>query len=126
MAYRFERMHVWNDARRFVVLVYRITKMLPKSEQFALSDQLRRAAISIVLNIAEGSDRKSDIEFIRYLRIAVTSVNEVVAGMYIAKDLLYIDDRLFEEVYSSANALSLRLNALIRSIRKSQISGRKP
>ncbi|MBI2334666.1 four helix bundle protein [Candidatus Daviesbacteria bacterium] len=65
MKFRFENLQVWQDARSFVNHIYFITKKFPVDERFGLIDQLRRAAVSIALNIAEGSDRKSDIEFRR-------------------------------------------------------------
>lgn len=74
MTYRFENLEVWKLARQFVNVIYTITKDFPKEEQFDLISQIRRAALSIVLNITEGNDRKSDVEFIRFLRISYTSM----------------------------------------------------
>jgi four helix bundle protein len=70
MSYRFENLQVWQLAREFTKVIYEITKIFPKDELYCLTSQMRRASVSIVLNIAEGSDRKSDVEFIRFLRIA--------------------------------------------------------
>jgi four helix bundle protein len=84
-----------------------------------LIDQIRRAAVSIALNISEGSDKKSDAEFIRYLRISAGSVNEVVTALYIAVDLKYLNKDDFGKLYRSANILAAKLNALINSIKKS-------
>ena len=124
MAYRFERLKVWGDARQFVTFVYQLTANFPGRERFALTDQLCRAAISIVLNIAEGSEKKSDVDFVRFLRIATGSLNEVVAGLYIALDLAYISKETFDDLYQKANILSSRLNALIRTIKLSGSSKR--
>lgn len=118
MSYRFENLDVWKLAREFVNLIYTITKQFPKDELFSITNQLRRAALSILLNITEGSDRKSDVEFIRFLRIAYTSMEEVLAACYIAKDQMYIDEKTFNEIYEKSNILGRKLNALINSLKK--------
>lgn len=86
-------------------VIYTITKTFPKDEVFGLISQLRRAALSVLLNITEGSDRKSDVEFIRFLRIAYTSMEEVIAACYIALDQGYISKERFDYVYNSSNIL---------------------
>lgn len=118
MSFRFEKLTVWQDARILISKIYRITKSFPKEERFGLIDQLRRAAVSIALNIAEGSDRKSDIEFKRYLRMAITSCEEGVTALYIALDQKYIDKKEFDILYDEANALVAKINALIRSLKQ--------
>lgn len=117
MGFRFEKLNVWQEARKFTGEVYKITKNFPKEERFGLTDQLRRAAVSIALNIAEGSDRKSDIEFRRYLRMAITSCEEVVTALYISLDQNYLNKKDFDILYEDANRLVARMNALIRSLR---------
>jgi len=114
--FRFEKLEVWQDGRKFVKEIYLLSDKFPNNEKFCLIDQIRRAAVSIVLNIAEGSDRKSDIEFKRFLRMAITSTEEVVSVLYIALDLKYIDDKTFEPAYLKANQLVAKINALINAI----------
>lgn len=116
MSFRFEKLSVWQDARRFVNEVYRVTRLFPKEERFGLTDQLRRAAVSIALNIAEGSDRKSDLEFKRFLRMAIGSCEEVVTALYIAIDQKYLGKGNFDSLYQDANYLVARINALIKSL----------
>ena len=94
--YRFEKLDVWKDAREFVTLVYKITENFPSKEKFGLIDQIRRAAISIVLNIAEGSAGRSDAEFKRFLKMAQGS--------------------LHDQVYDFSQKLNARLNALIKKL----------
>ena len=118
MSFRFEKLGVWQDARKFAGKIYRITSKFPKSEIFGLVDQLRRAAVSVALNITEGSDRKSDKDFARYLRMAITSAEEVVTALYISLDQKYISTTEFDELYADANSLVARINALIRSLKK--------
>lgn len=119
MSFRFEKLNVWKDARVFVLHIYEITKIFPNEERFGLIDQLRRAVVSVILNITEGSDRKSDLEFRRFLRMAITSVEEVVTGLYLSLDLNYINQEQFKEIYKEANMLVARINALIKSLSKS-------
>lgn len=113
MFFRFENLEIWKLAREFIVEIYKITRKFPKDELFGLIAQLRRAAISIILNIAEGSDRKSDKEFKRFLRISITSLEEVVTGLYIALDQNFITKDEFNHLYQLGNQLAAKINALI-------------
>lgn len=106
MSFRFEQLTVWQDARLFASHVYEVTKSFPQSEQFGLTTQLRRAAISVALNIAEGSMRRSDIEFKRYLRVSLGSLNEVVTALYIAKDERYLNQQAFDRLYGESNMVA--------------------
>ena len=119
MAYRFENLEVWKLSRNFANDIYAITKQFPKQEVYGLVSQLRRAAVSIMLNIAEGTERGSDKEFVRFLRIAKTSLHEVVAACSIASDQEYIDQTKFDRMYRSSNTLSAKINALINYLSKS-------
>ena len=118
MSFRFEKLEVWQQARKFAVKIYKVTSDFPKDERFSLVDQLRRAVISIALNIAEGSDRKSDKEFIRFLRVAIGSIEEVITGLYISFDLEYLSKEEFDKLYEEANILASRINALINKLKK--------
>ncbi|MBI2621257.1 MAG: four helix bundle protein [Candidatus Levybacteria bacterium] len=90
----------------------------PSEEKFGLTNQIRRAAISIALNIAEGSDKKSDAEFKRFLRMAIGSCEEVITGFYIALDQKYVPEKDFDIIYEQANMLVAKLNALVKSLNK--------
>lgn len=114
--FRFEKLTVWSDARKFVSLIYKITDSFPSRERFGLVDQIRRAAVSISLNIAEGSNKNSDPDFRRFLRMAQGSVNEVVTGLYLALDQKLLNQKQFDEAYEFALILNAKLNALIKSI----------
>lgn len=114
--FRFEKLEVWRDAREFVSLVYEVTSTFPSKEQLGLINQIRRAAVSIVLNIAEGSTKGSDIDFRRYLKIAQGSVNEVVAGFYIALDQKFIDEKHFEQIYDFSLKINSKLNAFMKAL----------
>lgn len=114
--FRFEKLRVWQEGRNFVSVVYKITDTFPKEEKFALTDQLRRAVVSIILNIAEGSDTKSDLHFKRYLRSSLGSNNEVVSCLYIALDMGYLNKEKFDILYKEANKIAAMLNAMINSL----------
>ena len=120
MTYRFEQLEIWQMARKFVNEIYSLTKIFPKEETFGLTIQIKRAALSIMLNITEGSDRKSDIEFVRFLRIAYTSMEEVIAGLYIALDQNYIEQAEFEITYHNSNELGKKINSLIKYLKNNQ------
>lgn len=85
--HKFKKLTVWQRSIQFVSLIYKITSGFPKEEKYGLVDQIRRAAVSICLNIAEGSGAGSDPEFIRFLRMAQRSAYEVIAALEIAINL---------------------------------------
>lgn len=113
MYYNFEKLGVWAESRIFIKKIYILLNKLPKIENYIICDQIKRASISIALNIAEGSDKRSKKEFIRYLRISLGSINEVVTALYIVRDLEYINDTDFKSLYDYSHKLSAMINALI-------------
>lgn len=90
MEFSFERLKVWELSREIVREVYTLTKLFPNDERFGLIDQLRRAAVSIPSNIAEGSGRKSFKDQAHFVEIAYGSLMEVCCQLTVAVDLLYI------------------------------------
>jgi four helix bundle protein len=100
MAFKFEELKIWQKALEISFRVNELTKSFPKDEIFVLTSQIKRAADSISLNIAEGSTGQSDAEFNRFLGIAMRSAIEVVACLYIAKKREIIRDDQFKELYS--------------------------
>ena len=109
-------MNVYKEALGFVDFVYEITRSWPKSGLFSLIDQLRRAAISIVLNIAEGTSRTSK-DFKHFLSTARGSVYECVAILTIAFNRKYIDKEKFDVGYEYCNKLARMLTALKKSLK---------
>jgi len=87
----FEELKVWQKSREVVLDVYQITSTFPSHEKFGLVSQLRRAAVSVAANIAEGSRRSSDIELTRFLDIADGSLAEVECLMILSRDIGFID-----------------------------------
>ena len=111
---RFEEIEVWKLSRKLVKDVYEITNMGIFSKDFGLRDQIRRCAVSIPSNIAEGYERKSKVEFIRFLYIAKGSAGEVRTQLYLAKDINYIDDRTFDELFKKCEEISKSLSGFIK------------
>ncbi len=111
----FEKLDVYKDARAYVVKVYSILRQFPKEEQFALCDQLRRAAVSITSNIAEGISRESLKEKIHFLEISYGSLLETFSQFQIACDLGYIPKENVEEIKQDVQKIANKLNALSKS-----------
>ena len=100
--FKFEELEIWKQAVKFASAIYGLTRGFPAEERFGLTQQLRNAAISISLNIAEGSGRYHNKDFLRFLQIVIGSLYEVVSGLFIAKNEEYISDRDFKNAYSEA------------------------
>jgi len=113
--FNFEKLNVYKEAVAFSKEVYRITKEFPKEEVFGLTSQLRRAATSIALNIAEGSSLTKN-EFKNFLRRARGSDYECIPIMEIALANEYVTQRQYQYVYEQCNKLAKLLNGLIKSI----------
>lgn len=118
--FRFERIDAWQLARAFNRSVYRASRGFPKGETFALTSQIRRASVSILSNIAEGSGRNSDADFAHFLEIAYGSLMEVVSQMYIALDEKYLGEAEFRALADEADMLAGKIAALAKAL------GRKP
>ena len=95
----FENLTVWQDACKFTNKIYNLTNKFPKEELYGLTSQIRRAAVSIMSNIAEGFDRRSDKELSNFLSIARGSSSEVHNDLCIALDLKYISEEEFKKMY---------------------------
>jgi len=110
---RFEEMNSWQSARELVRLIYEVTKQSEFSRDFGLRDQIRRAVISVMSNIAEGFGTGSDAEFVRFLGYARRSVSEVQSQLYAALDQQYISSEQFAEIHAKTNIAERQINALI-------------
>lgn len=113
----FERLTVWNKAYQFALKIYKLTDGFPNKEQYRLTDQICRAALSIPSNIAEGKARQSLSEFIQFLYIARGSLEEVRCQLMFARDLGYISEQEYTEYDEEAEIVSKLLNGLIKSLK---------
>ena len=108
--FQFEKLNAWQEARKLVVNVYRLLDKFPKTENYALCDQLRRAAISVPSNIAEGTGRMAVKEQIHFLEIAFGSLMEVYCQLQIAVDLGYITpedlQKTKREIFTTSKLIS--------------------
>ena len=112
MAYSFEKLRVWQEARELVVKVYKLLDKFPNFEKYALCDQLRRAIVSVPSNIAEGSGRTSLKEQIHFIEIAYGSLMESYNQLIIAVDLNYINDESIDILRPDIDNVARMLNGL--------------
>jgi four helix bundle protein len=115
---QFEDLHVWQDARILVREIYQVTKQRVFRRDFGLRDQITRAATSRMSNIAEGFERGTRKDFIRFLNMAKGSNGEARSQLYIALDQEYVEQKTFEDLRQSVLALSRRLAKFIAYLEK--------
>jgi len=127
---RFEDIEAWSKARVLTREIYSVTRTPSFRRDFALVDQIRRASLSVMLNIAEGFGRRTDREFSRYLSIANSSAAEVQSALYVALDQQYLDQAEFGRLYDLCGEIRRMINGLQKYLRKStdqtkMLSGRQ-
>ena len=114
--FKFEKLDVWQKAIDFADVVYSKTKSFPSDERFGLTNQMRRAAVSVSSNIAEGSSRISDTDFARFVEIATGSLFEVVSESTVAKRQGFLSHKDFALVYKAAEEQGRMLSGLHRTL----------
>ena len=110
--FRFEKLDAWREAVGFAEEVYDATRTFPREEQFGLMSQLRRAAVSISSNIAEGTGRASDTDFTRFVGIAYGSLMEAVSQLHVARRQGFVSDAAFQKLYAHAEKIARILSGL--------------
>jgi len=110
-------LEVWKNSVLFVTDVYKITKSFPSSEIYGLTNQIRRASVSIPSNIAEGSARNSDKEYIQFLYISLGSLSEVETQFIISFNLGFINDMVLTEVTEKLLMIKAQLMGLIKYLK---------
>lgn len=110
--YSYKNLNVYQDAKAFVVAVYKLLDSFPDSEKFALCNQIRRAAISVTSNIAEGVSRRSNKEKIHFLEIAYASMMEVDSQLDVSIELGYITIEQYELINKQINNIGRQLSVL--------------
>ncbi len=122
---KFEDMEAWQRARVLTNQIYDVTSQDSFRRDLNLVDQLRRAAISIMSNIAEGYERDGTKEFLHFLSIAKGSAGEVRAQLYIALDRKYISSESFQTLNETATQVSRMITGLMKYLRQSDLKGIK-
>ncbi|MFH0880555.1 MAG: four helix bundle protein [Lentisphaerota bacterium] len=122
---KFEDMVVWQKARVLTRRVYEISNAPSFARDFGLCDQIRRAVVSIMSNMAEGFERDGDKEFMQFLALAKGSCGEVRSQLYIASDLGYVSSGDAKMLCGMAVEISKMISGLMAYLRKSEITGRK-
>ncbi len=116
----FKELRVWNRAHALTLSLYRVTAGFPRDELFGLTQQIRRAAISVEANIAEGCGRRTDRELARFASIANGSANELQCEVRIARDLGYLDEVTNNELQKELGTVCSMLTGLIDRFRAEQ------
>lgn len=125
VAKRFEDLEVWIAAKDASVMIYKITENESLKKDFGLKDQIRRASISVISNIAEGFERNGNKEFIQFLSIAKGSAGEVRAQLYIIKELEFINEEEFTLLNEKVTQVSKMLSGFINYLKQSELKGTK-
>ena len=112
-----EKLDVWKMSVDMVVKVYECTKTFPSEEKFGLTSQIRRAAVSIPANIAEGAGRQYDREFIQFLSIAQGSSSELETELLIAQRLGYFDENIYRQMYEEVNTIARMIVGLTNHVK---------
>jgi four helix bundle protein len=114
----YHKLLVWQKARELVILIYKYTEDFPKSEEFGLKGQLRRASISSVLTIVEGHRRRTRKDFLHFLNISISSVVEIEAAWELSLDLGFIIQAVYDEVETKRGEVNFLLDKFIKSLEK--------
>ncbi len=115
----YKKLEIWQEAVELIKIVYTIIEKLPKAEEFNLKSQLKRAVISVALNIAEGKNRKTAKDFAHFLNLSSASLSEVDAILSICVELRFIDED--DNLNTRISVLNKRINAFISKLLKEKI-----
>ncbi|MDZ4689656.1 MAG: four helix bundle protein [Planctomycetaceae bacterium] len=115
--FKFEELDVWQEAVGYSDEIYRTTATFPADERFGLTQQLRRSAVSIAANIAEGSSRSSSTDFARFVEIAYGSLMETVSHLAIASRQGFVSDEAYKSLYDHAEQIGRMLSSFRQTLR---------
>ena len=112
----FRKLEVWQKSQSLVTSVYRVTGVFPSAERFGLSSQMRRAAVSVSANLAEGCGRMGDVELRRFIRISLGSLAELECELLLAHDLQFVDRQIANELVATIHSIRGMLHGLHRAL----------
>lgn len=113
----FRKILVWQKSITLVTKIYKATSTFPKEEMFGLTSQIRRSSVSIPSNITEGSGRESNKDFLRFLYISLGSIFEMQTQLEIAKNIIYLKEEEFNNLYEDSREIERMLASLIRKLK---------
>lgn len=119
--HNYKDLKVWQKARILVKECYRLTESYPDSEKFGIVSQIRRSSVSICANIAEGSGRNTEKEFLNFLKISRGSSFETETLIILSFDLGYLSETNFDEMIKKTNEIQRMLHGLIKSFGKTKV-----
>ena len=122
---KFEEIDSWKKARKLTHEIYQKTSSGGFARDFGLKDQIRRASVSVLSNIAEGFERGGDKEFLQFLAVAKGSCGEVRAQLYVALDQGYLSPEVFDQLSKNATEVGQLLSGFIRYLKGSTLRGNK-
>lgn len=115
--HRFKELEIWKLSRKFCGLIYIATEDFPEKEKFGITNQMRRASVSIPSNIAEGASRKSNKDFSRFLEIAIGSCYELETQLLLSNDLGFLDIKKVEELLFELNRITQMTSKFMSSLK---------
>jgi len=122
MLKNYKELSVWQKSYKLCLHIYKVTKHFPKDETYGLTSQIRRSAVSIPSNIAEGYGRKTTLEYVRFLYIAYGSVCELETQMMISGDLGYVEKDRLQEIRDEIGDIERMLKAMIKSLENKHLN----
>ena len=117
MENKFEELEVWRKAHQLILEIYKITGKFPRDEKYRLGDQLRRSAASVATNIVEGRSRAGKKEFIHFLSLSKSSLEETKYHLLLSKDLGYLTDQIYDELQDNCEEIGRMINGLMKSLK---------
>ena len=115
---KFKELEIWKLGKSIAIETYRVSKSMPPEEVYGLTSQMRRAAISVPSNIAEGCSRSSNKEFVRFLEIAIGSSFELETQLIICLELGFLNEDALDEMLATLETVQQKINAFIKSVKK--------